>query len=52
MKKRIFAWVLLVGFVLLLINLLTFQYLLEQSLILYIIVAALFLMSNNKRKKR
>lgn len=50
MKKRILAWVLLIGFVLLIINLLTFRLYLEVSLIIYTIVALTFVFLNMGNK--
>jgi len=50
MKKRILAWILLIGFVLLIINLLTFRLYLEVSLIIYTIVALTFVFLNMGNK--
>jgi len=44
-KKRILAWVLLVGFVLLLLNILLFRFYLELSSIVYIIIIVAFLLT-------
>ncbi len=55
--KRVLAWILLVGFVLLIVNILTFKFLLGPSVMVYILVVVLFLFtnkpysSNNKTEK-
>lgn len=43
MKRRIIAWILLIGFVLLLLNLLVFKVYLELFSILYIIIFVAFI---------
>jgi len=48
MTKRIIAWILLVGFVLLIINLIFFRYYWQTSLALYIIVVLYFIFSAKK----
>ena len=55
MLKRILAWVLLGGFVLLLLNIMTFQYLLAPSIAIYVIIAIWFIFTNKplpSRKKK
>jgi|GEM_PF-6741252 len=52
MKKRMLAWVLLVGFLFLMINLIFFHSYLEISFGIYISVVAIFLILNNKQKKK
>lgn len=55
MLKRVLAWVLLAGFVLLLVNIMIFQYLLVQSIVVYALVAIWFIFSNKplpSRKKK
>ncbi|OPZ88098.1 MAG: hypothetical protein BWY74_03242 [Firmicutes bacterium ADurb.Bin419] len=49
MKRRIGAWVLLAGFVLLIVNLLTFQKFLEASFTIYIIIIACYFVFMNKK---
>jgi len=56
MLKRVLAWILLAGFVLLLLNIMVFQYLLPQSIVVYLIIAVCFIFANksmptNKSKK-
>lgn len=51
MKKRIMAWVLLAGFVALILNLLIFQKFLEISLAVYLVIAAYFVLFLNKKKQ-
>jgi hypothetical protein len=46
MKRRIFAWVLLAGFLLLLVNLIFFRWQGMLSLGIYIIVATLYIFFN------
>lgn len=46
MGKRILAWVLLVGFVLLIVNILTFQFLLGPCTFVYIIIIVWFIFTN------
>ena len=46
MLKRVLAWVLLVGFVLLLLNIMIFQQLLAQSIVVYVLIAAWFIFAN------
>jgi len=48
MVKRVFAWILLIGFILLLINLIFFRYYWQVSLALYIAAAIYFIIFNNK----
>lgn len=50
MKKRIIAWVLLLGFVLLILNITFFQFQLFFSFLIYVIIAAYFLATLNKKK--
>ena len=56
MLKRVLAWVLLVGFVLLLLNIMIFQQLLAQSIVVYVLIALWFIFTNktlpsNKKEK-
>lgn len=46
--KRFFAWVLLLGFVLLLVNIMVFQYFIIPSIAVYLVVAVFFLFFMNK----
>lgn len=48
MKRRIFAWVLLAGFVLLLLNVMFIKFYWQLSMVLYLIIAFAFLMYNTK----
>jgi membrane protein required for beta-lactamase induction len=50
MFKRIFAWVLLVSFVLLILNILFWNILLGPSLIIYALIAVTFLFTNRKKR--
>ena len=55
MLKRVFAWVLLAGFVLLLLNIMTVQYLLAPSIAIYVVIAVWFIFNNKplpSRKKK
>lgn len=49
-KRRVFAWVLLVGFVLLLINLIFIHYQWLISLIIYLVVAVYFFLAVNRKR--
>lgn len=44
--KRVLAWVLLVGFLLLIVNILTVKFFLGPSVMVYILVVVLFLFTN------
>lgn len=48
MKRRIFAWVLLVGFVLLLLNLIVFRIYWQLSMVVYLIILFAFLFTNGR----
>lgn len=50
--KRVLAWLLLVGFVLLLVNILTLKFLLGPSVMVYILVVVLFLFTNRPNNSR
>lgn len=50
--KRVFAWILLIGFVLLVLNILTFQFFLTQSIFVYIIVIVIFLFTNKPMQSK
>lgn len=50
MLKRILAWVLLVSFVLLILNILFWNFFLGPSLIVYALIAVTFLFSNRKKR--
>ncbi|MFA6308396.1 MAG: hypothetical protein WC677_01420 [Clostridia bacterium] len=52
MLKRIGAIVLLIGFVLLIVNLLLIQYALKESLIIYAVIAVSFLLLQNKAGRK
>ena len=46
--KRIIAWILLLGFVVLLINIFVFHFYLKESLFVYFLVAGSFIFLNRK----
>ncbi len=48
MKRRIFAWVLLTAFVLLLLNIMFIKFYWQLSAVIYVIIAFGFLLYNNK----
>jgi hypothetical protein len=48
MKRRILAWVLLAGFVLLLMNVMFIKFYWQLSMVIYIIIAFAFLLYNSK----
>lgn len=50
MRKRIIAWALLAGFILLITNLLTIRILPELSLFIYITAIVVFLLTSKKNK--
>ena len=52
MKRRVMAWVLLAGFVFLIVNLLTIQKFLEISFTIYMIIIAYFLIFLNKKNPK
>ncbi len=46
MKKRVLAWILLAGFVLLLLNIVVFHIFLMQSIAVYAVIAVWFIFTN------
>jgi Ca2+/Na+ antiporter len=55
MIRRVMAWILLVGFIFLLLNIVMFQYYLEASILVYLIIAVWFIFTNKplpSRKKK
>ncbi len=52
MKRRIMAWLLLAGFVLLLLNLIVFRVQWKLSLIVYVMIVLIFLFTNAGRQER
>ncbi len=48
MKRRILAWVLLAGFVLLLLNIMFIKFYWQLSMVLYLLIAFAFLLYNSK----
>ena len=46
--KRVVAWVLLIGFILLLANIFVFHFYLKESLVLYAVIAVLFIFMHKK----
>ena len=51
MLRRVLAWILLIGFVLLLLNIFVFKIEIEISLVIYVLIAGVFLLSNSYNKK-
>jgi len=49
--KRITAWILLVGFVLLLVNLIVFRYQWQMSIIAYLMIVFVFIFTMGNRNK-
>ncbi len=50
MLKRVIAWFLLIGFVLLLANILWLHFFMMQSLVIYAVIAVAFLFFGNRKK--
>lgn len=48
MKKRVIAWVILIGFLLLLLNIIVFRFYWQLSMVIYILIAFAFVFSNGK----
>ena len=48
MKRRIFAWVLLAGFVVLLLNLIVFRFYWQLSMVVYLFIVFAFMLTNGK----
>jgi len=48
-KKRIFAWIILAGFILLLVNIFVFHYFLELSAVIYVIICLYFFLVINRK---
>jgi hypothetical protein len=48
MKKRVFAWVLLVCFIALLLNIVVFKFYWELSVVVYLFIIFTFLLLNKK----
>lgn len=48
MKRRIFAWILLAGFVFLILNLIVFRFYWQLSMVVYIIIVFAFMLTNGK----
>ncbi len=46
MVKRVFAWALLIGFVLLLLNIMVFHFYLIPSIAIYLVIAIWFIFNN------
>ena len=46
--KRVVAWVLLIGFILLLTNIFVFHFHLKESLVLYAVIAVAFIFMHKK----
>ncbi len=52
MKRRILAWVVLAGFVLLLLNLIVIRFQWQLSLVIYLIIAFAFILTNGSRQAK
>ena len=48
MQRRIIAWVLLVGFLFLIINLIVIRYYWQLSMVIYLVIVFIFLFTNRK----
>lgn len=48
MAKRIFAWAMLAGFVILMLNLIIFRYYWQLSMFIYLIIFFAFIFTNGK----
>lgn len=48
MLKRILAWIILIGFVLLLLNIAIFKFYWQISLAVYVVILVFFVLSNGK----
>ena len=48
MKRRILAWAILIGFVLLLLNLIVFRFYWQLSMVVYLLIVFAFLLTNGK----
>lgn len=52
MAKRVLAWILLAGFVFLLLNIMVFQFFLIPSIVIYLLIALWFIFSNKPLPSR
>ena len=52
MKRRIIAWIVLAGFVLLLLNLIVFRFQWQLSLIAYVIIIFIYILTNGRRQEQ
>ena len=52
MSRRIFAWVLLAGFVFLLLNIMVFHFYLVPSIVVYLLIAVWFIFNNKPLPSR
>ncbi|HHY22745.1 MAG TPA: hypothetical protein GX527_00680 [Clostridiaceae bacterium] len=52
MKRRIIAWTLLIGFILLLLNILVIGYKRDMSIVIYLIIAFLFIITMRRNEKQ
>ncbi len=50
--RRIFAWLLLIGFIILIMNIFWWQFAQEVSVVIYIIIVTLFLYSNLSKNRK
>ena len=48
MKKRVIAWILLAGFVMLLLNLIVFRFYWQLSMVVYIIIVIVFVLTGGR----
>ncbi len=51
MLKRIFAWILLVGFVLFIINFIFLGYYRQQSIVVYLAIVVVYFIINSQKKR-
>lgn len=49
MLKRVFAWLLLIGFILLLVNIFLLHIFIQASFVVYAIIVVIFLFTKRKR---
>ena len=50
--RRIFAWLLLIGFIILIMNIFWWQFAQEVSVVIYIIIVTLFFYSNLSKNRK
>jgi len=52
MLKRVLAWVLLIGFILFIVNFAFIGLYRTESIVVYLVIIAAFLIANNKKYKK